>query len=222
MAAQTQVFSTPQPVGGYWRTTARLGVVFLTLLMFTFAISHRLWKEGSGRETDPETGEGVYFTNPDPHLWGGSLWWDVLYTCCLWAPLGLIALVVTSMDRSGDNLTLEALDENLTDTNKAERILRELQARIWKQRYVVGRNWYRTAWSWGDLIASFILVMANLIWGFFGFLKASIEHADYLASIPERKEYMLVMAYFWAYFAGTTSFSPLCSKVTSHILCPLS
>ncbi|KAJ8905599.1 hypothetical protein NDN08_002105 [Rhodosorus marinus] len=110
--------------------------------------------------------------------------------------------IVTSVDRSGDNLTLEALDENLKDTNKSERILRDLQARIWKQRFVVGKSWYRTTWSWGDLIATFILVTANLIWGLFGYLKAVNEHRHHLEMITGRKEYMLTLTYYWAYLAA--------------------
>eukprot|EP00189_Rhodosorus_marinus_P013517 CAMPEP_0184747194 /NCGR_PEP_ID=MMETSP0315-20130426/9539_1 /TAXON_ID=101924 /ORGANISM="Rhodosorus marinus, Strain UTEX LB 2760" /LENGTH=681 /DNA_ID=CAMNT_0027219965 /DNA_START=421 /DNA_END=2466 /DNA_ORIENTATION=- len=105
------------------------------------------------------------------------------------------------MDRRGDNLTLEALDEDLTDTNKGEMILRIVQQKIWKPRWVVGRRWYRTVWSWGDLIVTFILLSANLIWALAHFLKVYYERRPLYGVIYDTdKDMRIGVAYSWAYF----------------------
>jgi len=140
----------------------------------------------------------------------------------MWAPLGLIALAAVSMDRRGDNLTLEALDEDLTDTNKGEMILRIVQQKIWKPRWVVGRRWYRTVWSWGDLIVTFILLSANLIWALAHFLKVYYERRPLYGVIYDTdKDMRIGVAYSWAYFLGKiTSLTLLAKPPNTEKGCP--
>lgn len=201
---ETIVLDTPKATGGYLRTLSKVVVVLMVLLMLAFSVAIRPVKELSSNATD-RFGRTTFWGNDNEQLWGGTFWWDMIYATCLWAPLGFIALAVVAVDRRGDNLTLEALEEDMKDTNKGETVLRNIQQRIWKSRWVVGRGWYRTVWSYGDLITTFLLVAVNLIWALAQFLKWWYEYRDILSfNYDTPREQKIWLTYRWAYYLGKT------------------
>mmetsp|Transcript_12664 Transcript_12664/g.38795 ORF Transcript_12664/g.38795 Transcript_12664/m.38795 type:complete len:760 (-) Transcript_12664:124-2403(-) len=203
MSAEKHLATAGLPVVGWPKLTARLTSWFLVLLMLLFIIVHRVIKLGDGRTWDAEAGEYKYYTDDLRGVWRGSNWFDVLFGTILWAPFGLIVLAAVCLDRRGNNDVLSALNSSFVEQecSKTAQTLSRVRRSLWRPRYVVGRSWYRTVWSNGDIVLCAVLAGCNLVW-FLGLsFRSNVMYASYLADF-EGKRLRLNKLYSFAFYSA--------------------